>query len=64
MKTSVFLVLAYLSVMALGGRIYPWGEPFITYPNKGLLTSMDIYFSLDNPLPTGNVIRISFPFST
>jgi hypothetical protein len=62
---NLHLFVALLLIGACSaGRVYPWGEPFITYPNKGLVSQIDVYFSLDTPLPAGNVIRIAFPFST
>jgi hypothetical protein len=66
MKTSLFTATILLLVVAgaLAGRITPWGDPDITNPNTGRVTSMNLYLQLDTKLPAGHVMRITLPFST
>lgn len=60
----LLLLLAIFATVALSGRIYPWGEPVFTYPNQGQITTADIFFSLESPLPAGHVLRVTFPFGS
>jgi hypothetical protein len=61
-QIQLALLFTLLSV-AFAGRVYPWGEPWISNPNKNYVKTIDLYFSLDNPLPSGHVIRVQFPFA-
>lgn len=61
--TATALLLVFLTVVS-GDRIFPWGDPYIKYPNKGLISTMQLFFSLETKLPAGHVMRIRFPFTT
>jgi hypothetical protein len=65
MKTQAKLaILMLVFTLAMGGRIFPWGEPFISFPNKGMISNIKLFFSLENPLPADGYLRVRFPFTT
>ena len=60
MKTLI--LLSILIALAMTGGIHRVAQSDWNVPNQGQCTSLNLYFSLDNPLPVGAYIKVTFPW--